>query len=242
MIKKGLLSLLFALFSLTAIFAQGVILAGKVVDEKGEPVPFATVAVFKNGISKTGGQTDFDGAFRINNIDPGTYDVECSQVGKTTVKQTGVKLTSGIIELKFKLVDNGKVLDAVQIVAYKVPLVKVDQTSQGGTLTSEQIRALPTRDVNALAAITAGVSSNAKGSELNFRGSRSNGTNYYIDGIRVRGNSIPANEIEQLQVITGGIDAKYGDVTGGIISISTKGPARKFTGGLEMETSQSVKA
>jgi outer membrane receptor protein involved in Fe transport len=242
MTKKGLLSLLFALFSLTAVLAQGVTLAGKVVDEKGEPVPFATVAVFKNGISKTGGQTDFDGAFRINNIDPGSYDVECSQVGKTTQKQTGVKLTSGIIELKFKLVDNGKVLDAVQVVAYKVPLVKVDQTSQGGTLTSEQIRALPTRDVNALAAITAGVSSNAKGDELNFRGSRKEGTNYYIDGIRVRGNSIPANEIEQLQVITGGIDAKYGDVTGGIISISTKGPARKFTGGLEMETSQYLDA
>jgi Carboxypeptidase regulatory-like domain/TonB-dependent Receptor Plug Domain len=242
MIRKGLLSLLLSSLGLTAMLAQGVTLTGKVVDEKGEPVPFATIAVFKNGISKTGGQSDFDGAFRINNIDPGSYDVECSQVGKTTQKQTGVKLTSGIIDLKFKLVDNGKVLDVVQIVAYKVPLVKVDQTSQGGTLTSEQIRALPTRDVNALAAITAGVSSNAKGDELNFRGSRKEGTNYYIDGIRVRGNSIPANEIEQLQVITGGIDAKYGDVTGGIISISTKGPARKFTGGLEVESSQYLDA
>lgn len=242
MIKKGLLSLLFALLSWAALLAQGVTLAGKVVDEKGEPVPFATVAVFKNGISKTGGQTDFDGAFRINNIDPGSYDVECSQVGKTTQKQTGVKLTSGIIELKFKLVDNGKVLDAVQVVAYKVPLVKIDQTSQGGTLSSDQIRALPTRDVNALAAITAGVSSNAKGDELNFRGSRKEGTNYYIDGMRVQGNSIPANEIEQLEVITSGLAAKYGDVTGGIISITSKGPARKLTGGLEMETSQYLDA
>ncbi len=242
MIKKGLLSLLLSFAGLTAMLAQGVTLAGKVVDEKGEPVPFANITAYKNGNLKAGGQTDFDGAFRLNNIDPGKYDVECSLVGKTTQKQTGVQLTSGVIELKFKLEDNGKVLDAVQVVAYKVPLIKTDQTSQGNTLTSDQIRALPTRDVNALAAITAGVSSNAKGDELNFRGSRKDGTNYYIDGIRVRGNSIPANEIEQLQVITGGIDAKYGDVTGGIIAISTKGPAKKFTGGLEAETSQGLDA
>jgi outer membrane receptor protein involved in Fe transport len=242
MIKKGLLSLLLSLISLTAMLAQGVTLTGKVVDEKGEPLPFATIAVIKNGIPKTGGQSDIDGAFRINNIDPGTYDVECTMVGMTSQRTTGVKLTSGIIPLNFKLSENGKVLDAFVVKGYIVPLIKQDQTSQGKVITADEIRSLPTRDVNAIAAISAGVSSNAKGDALNFRGSRSNGTNYYIDGIRVSGNSIPANEIEQLEVVTGGIAAKYGDVTGGIISISTKGPARKFTGGLEVETSQGLDA
>jgi hypothetical protein len=242
MIKKGLLSLLFSLVGLTALLAQGVTLTGKVVDEKGEPLPFATIVVIKNDIPKTGGESDIDGAFRVNNIEPGKYDVECRMQGMVTQKQTGVQLTTGIINMKFKLVENTKLLDAVQVVAYKVPLVKVDQTTQGGTLTSDQIRALPTRDVNALAAITAGVSSNAKGDALNIRGSRSNGTNYYIDGIRVSGNSIPASEIELMQVVTGGVDAKYGDLTGGIIAITTKGPAKKFTGGLEMESSQYLDA
>jgi outer membrane receptor protein involved in Fe transport len=242
MIKKGLLSLLLSIVSLTAMLAQGATLTGKVVDEKGEPVPFAIIAVIKNGIPKSNGEADFDGAYRINNIDPGTYDVSCSLVGKTTQQVTNVRLTTGIIPLNFKMVDDAKVLGVVVITGYTVPLIRQDQTSQGGTLTSDQIRALPTRDVNALAAITAGVSSNAKGDELNFRGSRKDGTNYYIDGIRVRGNSIPANEIEQLEVITGGLGAKYGDVTGGIISITTKGPAKKFTGGLEMETSQGLDA
>ena len=37
-----------------------------------------------------------------------------------------------------------------------------------------------------------------------------------------------------MQVITGGIEAKYGDVTGGIISITTKGPSQKFSGGVEL--------
>ena len=241
MIKKGLLSLLFSFITLTAMLAQGVILTGKVVDEKGEPLPFATIAVIKNGIPKAGGQTDIDGAFRINNIDPGSYDVECSMVGMTSQRQTGVKLTSGIIPLKFKMVEDGKVLGVVTVTEFKVALVKIDQTSQGKILTAEDIRQLPTRDVNAIAAITAGVSASSTGT-LNFRGSRSDGTNTYIDGIRIRGSAVPANEIEQIEVVTGGIAAKYGDVTGGIISISTKGPARKFTGGLEVETSQYLDA
>ena len=49
---------------------------------------------------------------------------------------------------------------------------------------------------------------------------------------------VPESEVAQLQVITGGIDARYGDVTGGIISITTKGPSAKFGGGFEVETSQ----
>jgi outer membrane receptor protein involved in Fe transport len=39
-------------------------------------------------------------------------------------------------------------------------------------------------------------------------------------------------------VITGGVEAKYGDVTGGVISITTKGPSDKFSGGVEVESSQ----
>jgi len=48
---------------------------------------------------------------------------------------------------------------------------------------------------------------------------------------------IPQSEIEQLQVVTGGIEAKYGDVTGGVISITSKGPSEYYSGGIELETS-----
>ena len=53
---------------------------------------------------------------------------------------------------------------------------------------------------------------------------------------------VPSSEIDQLQVITGGIQAQYGDVTGGIISITTKGPSEKFVGGVELETSEFLDA
>lgn len=49
---------------------------------------------------------------------------------------------------------------------------------------------------------------------------------------------IPQSEIEQMQVITGGLEARYGDATGGLISLTTKGPSQVTSFGVEIETSQ----
>ena len=71
-----------------------------------------------------------------------------------------------------------------------------------------------------------------------MRGSRENATSYYVDGIKVRGAiGVPTSGIEQITVVTGGLPAQYGDATGGIISVTTKGPSNKFFGGLEVESS-----
>ena len=88
-----------------------------------------------------------------------------------------------------------------------------------------------------MAAATAGLSS-IDGEAVTIRGSRTDATNYYIDGIRIFGSLLPQSEIDQIQVITGGIEARYGDVTGGVISITTKGPSNTFSGGIELESSK----
>ena len=177
------------------------------------------------------------------NLDPGTYDVEASYTGFPNKKITGVLLAAGqTTTLDFAMEEGGVLLEDVIVVGYKVPLIEVDKTTSGGVVTSEQIRNLPTRNVNAIAAQTAGLSSSDEGNAISIKGSRSNATDYYIDGIRVRGSLPQESEIEQLQVITGGISAAYGDVTGGIISITTKGPSQKFSGGIEAETSQYLDA
>ncbi|MCK7461742.1 MAG: hypothetical protein MZU84_06615 [Sphingobacterium sp.] len=41
-----------------------------------------------------------------------------------------------------------------------------------------------------------------------------------------------------MEVILGGTPASYGDATGGIISVTTRGPSRDFTGGIDLQTSQ----
>src|SRR6187402_2192345 len=204
MIRRLLLISIFSSIGL-ASWAQSS-LEGKVLDaSNGEPLIFANVVLFKNGNLITGTQSDLDGNYVFSSVDPGTYDVEASYTGFPTQRQTGVVVLAGkAIRLDFKL-DAGVMLNAIEIVEYKVPLIEQDNTTQGGIKTAEQIRNLPTKNINAIAATTAGLSS-IDGGAINIRGSRTNATNYYLDGFRVTdGALIPQSEIEQLQVITGGI-------------------------------------
>ena len=215
-------------------------IGGKLTDsDSGEPLLFANVALFKNGALITGTETDFDGNYNIANIDPGSYDVEASYLGYTSKRVSSVLVEAGRAnKLDILMSQEGVLLTEIEVVEYKVPLIKQDETTQGKTVTAEEIRALPTRSVNTIASTTAGIASSDDGGDLNIRGSRSEGTNYYVDGIRVSSTMVPTSEIDQLQVITGGVEAQYGDVTGGIVNITTKGPSQKFVGGIEVETSE----
>ena len=223
-------------------------LQGKVTDAtSGEEVLFGTVALYKGGVLLTGTETDLEGNYFFSDIDPGTYDVEVSYVGLQSQRITGVVVKEGkVTPLNFIMNEESQLLDlGVEIVGYKVPLIEIDNTTSGSTLTSENIEALPTKAISAIAATTAGVSVNQDGN-ISIRGSRDDATFYYVDGIRVSAenaaNMVPQAEIEQLQVITGGIEARYGDVIGGVISITSKGPSAKYSGGIEAETSEFLDA
>lgn len=236
---KNLLAV-FALFlGIQVVSAQNVgTLQGKVTEEgSGDAIIFCNLTLFKNGVEATGTTTDFDGNYSVSNLDPGRYDVEVTYVGYQTQRVTGVLINAGKVIRLDIVMQPGVLIEEVVIKDYKVPLIEQDNTTQGRTITSEEIRNLPLKDINAIASSTAGISS-IDGEAVAVRGSRPNGTDYYIDGVRVVGALVPQFEIEQLQVITGGLEAMYGDVTGGVISITTKGPANKFGGGAEFETSK----
>ncbi len=216
-------------------------LQGKATDaDSKEELIGASVKVLKGTNVVRGAITDVSGNFRIP-LDPGSYTIEVGYTGYTTLRQEGVQVLTGEINsLNFELQpSSGTNLTTVEVVSYKVPLIKQDQTSGGQTLTSETIKNLPTRSVNAIVATTAGTSS-IDGGDVSIKGSRSNATNYYVDGIRVAGSTVPVQDIEQLQVVTGGLGAEYGDVTGGVISILTKGPASEFSGYAEVENSHGL--
>ncbi|MEN0045985.1 MAG: alpha-2-macroglobulin family protein, partial [Bacteroidota bacterium] len=75
---------------------------------------------------------------------------------------------------------------------------------------------LPTRNINALAATTRGLASADEGSDISVRGSRSNSTDYYIDGIRVSGEAalVPESEVALDEVVVVG----YGVSSAGLSS------------------------
>ena len=242
--KRTLLSLTFLLFALVATAQTA--LSGKVTDTAGdgESLPFAAVSLLLDGSFYQGTTTDLSGNYFFSNIDPGTYTIEVNYTGYPPTRLASVTVLPGRTNVADVEVSNagGVNLETVVVTDYQVPLIEPDNTTSGQTITSEEIRRLPTRNINQLASITAGAASADEGDAVTIRGSRSNATDYYLDGVRVQGPLPVESEIEQLQVITGGLEARYGDVTGGIISITSKGPSSTFNVSAEAETSEGLDA
>ncbi|MBK6996703.1 MAG: carboxypeptidase regulatory-like domain-containing protein [Lewinellaceae bacterium] len=239
MVRSLLLTFAMLLLGAAVAVAQSTVLTGNINDGK-EALIGATVKVSKGTEFVRGAITDYNGDYRIQ-LDPGTYDVEFSYTGFQAQRITGVRVLVGQITNQNVIMSNSTVLETVEIVGYKVPLIQQDQTSSGQTLTSDQIKNLPTRSISTIAATTVGASS-IDGGDVNIKGARANGTDYYIDGIRVSGGIPPVQDLEQLQIITSGLGAEIGDVTGGIISGTTKGPAGEFHGGFDIENSKGLDA
>lgn len=239
MLRKFTLSLFAIVAFAFSSYSQGASIKGTVIDDAGEPLPFVNVKLTQNGNVKSGATTDFDGKFKISNLEAGKYDIEVSFVGYSPVKLEGIIVKGGqLLPLDPITLHEGAVLDEVEVVTYKVPLIDKDGGASGGTVTREDIARMPGRSATSIATTVGGVSSDANGNITSIRGARSDATYYYIDGIKVRGSTnLPKSAIEEVSVITGGLPANYGDATGGVISITTRGASRVYFGGIEAVTS-----
>lgn len=220
----------------SSVFAQSDAgkIKGTVKDESGAPVEFATVVISSNGIIKGGANTNENGEFSIAPVEPGLYEVKASFAGNVIV-------ASGITVAANKTVDvplaieTGVELKEVTI----TETIPIDNTTTGGSISSADVKNIGLRNVNTLAAIVPGVYQSDDGDAINMRGGRSSSTVYFVDGVKVRGTlNLPQKSIGQLSVITGGTPAEYGDVIGGIISVTTSSPSYELSGGLELLTSQ----
>ncbi len=241
MLKHLLLTIASLLAINLLVFSQVGSIQGKILDvDTKEPIPFANVAVFSGGNLLTGATTDFDGRYSVRSLSPGNYNVRASFIGYQTKEVAGVIVRADQITFEdIELQSTTEMLEAVEVVEYRVPLISKDQTTSGATLTSEEIEKMPNRSAQSIATTVGGVYSDADGESISIRGQREEGTVYYIDGMRVLGSAnMPESSIEQVQVLLGGLPARYGDATGGIISLTTKGPSRETGGGFELQSSQ----
>ncbi len=239
MLRKLLFTLCIVLTSWSLAYAQVGRLQGVVVDkDTGEPIPFANIILENGGTQVGGASSDFDGNYDINPIPPGTYDLKATFVGYNTYIMKGIVIPANKITFQdVSMSMQSEMLDAVEIVDYKVPLISKDNTSGGATITAEEIAKMPQRSAAAVAASVGGVFS-SDGEAGNMRGARG-GATYYVDGVRVIGSAtVPQSAIDQVEVLLSGTPAMYGDATGGIINMTTKGPSRTFGAGIELETSE----
>lgn len=238
---KRLTTSLLTLLSFVAVFAQNGKITGTIYDaETKEPIPFAAVRVIQGGIQKAGVAADIDGRYSAFPLTPGAYDIEVSALGYQKIIVTGINVfTETTVKRDFNLKVESKTLQEVEIIADAVPLIDFDNTSTGAKLTAKDIEKLPTRSINSVLTTQAGVFSRDDGAGINIRGARESDNAVFVNGVRLfSGSRPPVEAVQELSVITGGVPAQYGDLIGGVVNITTKGPAAKTTGNVQFETSR----
>ncbi len=241
MLRKLLITNAIILFANVLLLAQSGALKGKLTDkETGDPIPFANVVVESGGQQVSGATTNFDGEFTVKPLSPGKYDLRVTYVGYQTKLITDIRISPDKISYQdVEMKSTMQQLETVDVVSYKVPLIEKDQTQQGGTVTSEEIDKMPGRDATSIASTIGGVITEDGSSDMNIRGARDEGTVIYIDGVKVRGSSnLPKSAVDQINVVHGGLPAKYGDATGGVVNITSKGFTKEFGAGVEIVTSE----
>jgi len=238
---KKVLILLFALAMPIMVFAQS---SGKIVgvvkDKKtGEPLAGVNI-VLQN--TMLGATTDVDGYYVILNVPVGTYNIEASYVGYRKVVVNNIRVSAGITtEQNFELEPTTLELGEVITVNAERPLVDKNVTQSVSKVTNEQLETIPVRGINNILALQASVV--VQDGAVHIRGGRTQDNGYYLDGastmnIMNRQNSVHViqDAVEEMQVLTGGYTAEFGDANAGIIRTELKTGGPQFHFSLDAQT------
>jgi len=186
---------------------EGSVLTGTLTDDMGETLIGATVKVMQKDSLVRGTITDYSGYYRVP-LQPGTYSVEFSYTGFEALQITNISMAPNVTQQVDAALGPGNVLEEVTITAFKVPLIQQDQTQSGQTLTSSEIRNVPKKSAKAIVP-TPMAARPDDGSAVNVRGTRSDATEYFVDGIRVQGEQPALRDQEAKEYVATGLPVGY---------------------------------
>ena len=229
--------LLICLLGTLSLFAQQVgNIAGKVIDaDTGEELP--GVNVMLKG-TYYGAATDINGNFKISNISVGSYNVDVSLIGYKTFQFTGIKIeTNKTTQLDVKLEETVLTLEQDVVVIGDKPLMDIEETQSKRSISKEEIDKLIVENVQNIVSQQSGVIVN-NSNEVHIRGGRTYENAFLLDGVSVQdpiagtgfGLQLSASSIEEVEVITGGFNAEFGQATSGIVNVKTKEGSDSYSG------------
>lgn len=203
-------------------------LKGRVKNELGEPVPFATLVVTGRMI-----QTDEKGNFLIATLPEGYHVLTVSYMGYATQKKAfELKANQTAFQEIILLLDN-KALNEV-IVKGKTEVQKFQERGYHANMLDASKFNNSTRDLNQLLNVTSGIrirEQGGLGSNFNFslNGLSGKAVRFFIDGIPMENygvgmafNNIPVNLASKLEVYKGVVPVELGaDALGGAVNMVT---------------------
>lgn len=231
-------SLLLSLFLLSSLslFAQDrTRLVGKITDKaSGESLPGVNVVIKGTTL---GTATDIDGNYELTGIKGGAYSIEITYIGFKKVLVTGYEVPAGQtttlnVALEEEVLSSGEEV----VVIGEAPIFDVEKSSSSSMVTADQIASAPVRKIDDIVGLQAGVMKDPSG--IYIKGGRAYETGFVVDGVSAQdplagtgfGLDLGANAFANVEVVTGGVGAEYGDVTSGVVSVKTRDGGENYSG------------
>ncbi len=219
-------------------------LNGVVKDSTGAIMPGVAVSIANqatNVVRTT--VSNQQGIYSLPALPPGTYRLSAGSAGFRTLQRDGVQLRVDdriSIDLMMEI---GQQSESVSVTG-ETPLLRVDDAQSGLVIDNRRIQELPQYNRNPLA--FALLAPNVNGTheqaghdyDLRINGGRTAQAEYYIDGVPVTTGyshdippSVPSMEaIGEFKVLTNGLSAEYGRLSGGAITMITRSGGNAFHG------------
>jgi hypothetical protein len=224
-------------------------ITGRVIDRQTrDALPGANIMITHLAISDErevqldrplGASSDVEGYYVILNVAPGVYTIQASLIGYATQTQKMIRVESDrTITVNFELSTSALELQAVEITGQRVA-IKPDVSGTQEVIVTTRFEQMPVTRVDEFFSKMKGVEivAGADGYGLSVRGGSIRETDVRLDGISLQDprseNSylaLNSTTIQEIQVLSGGFQAKYGGIRSGLLNVLTKeGQRERYT-------------
>jgi outer membrane receptor protein involved in Fe transport len=221
-------------------------ISGVVKDASGAAVPGVTVSV--SGPNIVGSQTattSESGLFRILNLPPGEYQVSFTVAGFKPVTRRGVRVSLGARIEENAILEMGQLQEAIDVVA-EATVVDTTSNQVGSNFGRDWVENAPVRrnsffDLIAQApgSLQGGEGSGNGSGRTMVYGSSYDENSFQVDGVDITDNYFNealaepnVDAIDEVEVLSLGAPAEYGNLTGAVYNIVTRQGTNDFHGDL----------
>jgi Carboxypeptidase regulatory-like domain len=251
--KRVLLGIILSVLVMSVAFAQAptAVILGTVTDSSGAAVAGAKVTARNSGTGQIRtAATNQDGAYRLEALPVGDYQVTTEMTGFKTVTETGLTLTVAQQAVENFTMQIGDTTQTVSVTA-EAPLVETTTSASGGLVDSQRIVDLPLNGRNYidLTLLQPGITT----MQLNLRylglygtmfvsnGAPPVSNTYLLDGANMRtlsgtnsasitGNTLGVDGILEYRVVNVNPAAEYGGTMGSQMAMVSKSGTNQFHG------------
>jgi hypothetical protein len=222
-------------------------IGGVITDQSGALVPNAQITVINPQTGVPEKTTSLkDGRYLFNNLAPGPYEMKVEAAGFKTYTSKGIQVhVSDKLTINISL-EIGESRETVSVVA-EAPLLRTEDAQTGEVINNNFISNMPQFNRNPFALlnlsgdVAGSTITNASGqNSIQVNGGRTSAVDYYVDGAVVNsgqsnaltGQAPSMDAVAEFKVVTSGISAEYGRISGGYITLVTKAGTNAYHGSL----------